>query len=114
MFPRKLVRMDELQFDLSSHPTPAFPKDHPETRVDKNIQRNKNGPTTIYANNYASFLTLEGHLLQVMMILHLGFGCIIRFWSPTKNSAIHDHHRLFSRMFLLKLQRYGNKGLGQT
>jgi hypothetical protein len=69
--------MKELPSNSSSNPIPASPDDHPKIRSGKNIRRNKNTPTTKHANNYASFLTLKGHLRQVTMILHLGFGCII-------------------------------------
>jgi hypothetical protein len=34
-------------------------------------------PIIKHANNCASFLTLKGHLCKMMMIPHLGFGCII-------------------------------------
>jgi hypothetical protein len=69
--------MKELPSNSSSNPIPASPDDHPKIRSGKNIRRNKNTPTTKHANNYASFLTLKGHLRQVTMIPHPGFGCII-------------------------------------
>jgi hypothetical protein len=75
--PKRFFGMEELLFDLSSYPIVASPDDHPKTRSGKNIQRNKNVPTTKHANNYASSLTLKGHLRQVTMISHPGFGCII-------------------------------------
>ena len=75
--PRRLFEMEEFPFDISSYSIPASPNHHPKTRLGKNIRRNKNVPTTKYANTCASFLTLKGYLCQVMMILHLGFGCII-------------------------------------
>jgi hypothetical protein len=69
--------MEELPFDLSSYSIPTSPNDHPKTRSGKNTQRNKNVPTTKYANNYVSALTLKGHLRKITMIPHPGFGCII-------------------------------------
>ena len=69
--------MEELPFDLSSYSIPTFPNDHPKTRSCKNIQRNKNVPTTKHANNCVSALTLKGHLRKVTMISYPGFGCII-------------------------------------
>jgi hypothetical protein len=69
--------MEELPFDISSYSTPASPDDYSKTRSGKNIRRNKNAPTTKNANNYASSLTLKGHIRQVTMILHPGFGCIV-------------------------------------
>jgi hypothetical protein len=69
--------MEEFSFDLSSYPIPTSPDHHPKTRSDKNIQRNKNAPTTKHDNNCASSLTLKGHLRQVTMNPHPGFGCII-------------------------------------
>jgi hypothetical protein len=69
--------MEELPFDLSSHPIPAFADDYPKTRSGKIIRRNNNAPTTKHANNCTSSLTLKGHLCKVTMIPHLGFGCII-------------------------------------
>jgi hypothetical protein len=81
--PRKLFGMEELPSNLSSNPIPASPIDHPKIRSGKNIRRNKNAPTTKHPNNCASSLTLKGHLFQVTMIPHPGFGCII-----TLNSGI--------------------------
>jgi hypothetical protein len=69
--------MEELPSDLSSYPIPTSPDDHPKIMSGKMIWRNKNVPTTKHANNCASSLTLKGHLRQVTMIPHLGFGCII-------------------------------------
>jgi hypothetical protein len=71
--------MEELPFDLSSHPTPTSLDDHPKTRSSKIIKRSKNAPTMKHANNCTSSLTLKGHLRQVMMIPHLGFGYIVTF-----------------------------------
>jgi hypothetical protein len=62
---------------LSSYPILASLDDHPKTRSCKNIRRNKNASTTNHANNCASSLTLKGHLCQVTMIPHSGFGYII-------------------------------------
>jgi hypothetical protein len=56
---------------------PAFPNDHPKTRSDMNIRRTKNAPTMKHAINCASFLILKGHLCQVTLIPHLGFGYTI-------------------------------------
>ena len=77
-------------FDLSSYSTPTSSDDHPKTKLCKNIRRNKNAPTMKHVNNYASSLTLKGHLCQVIMIAHLGFGCIIilDFGVPLKISNI--------------------------
>jgi hypothetical protein len=75
--PRRFFGMEELPSDLSSYPIPASPDEHPKIRSGKNIWRNKNAPTIKQANNCASSLTLKGHLRQVMMIPHPGFGCII-------------------------------------
>jgi hypothetical protein len=75
--PRRLFGMEELSSNLSSYPIPATPYDHPKFRSSKNIRRNKNTPTTKHTNSCASSLTLKGHLRQVTMILHPGFGCII-------------------------------------
>jgi hypothetical protein len=69
--------MEELPFDLSTYPTPTSPDDYSKTRLDKNIRRNKNAPTTKHANNCASSLTLKGHLRQVTMIPLPGFVCIV-------------------------------------
>jgi hypothetical protein len=69
--------MEELPFDLSTYPTLASLDDHSKTRSGKNIRRNKNEPTMKDANNCASSLTLKSHLRQVIMILLLGFGCIV-------------------------------------
>jgi hypothetical protein len=69
--------MKELPLDFSSYPTLVSLDDHPKTRSGKNIQRNKNASTTKHTNNYASFPNLKGHLYQVTMIPHPGFGCII-------------------------------------
>jgi hypothetical protein len=62
---------------VASYPIPPFPNDHPNASSSKNIQRNKKVPTKKHAKNYASTLTLKGHLRHITMILHLGFGCII-------------------------------------
>jgi hypothetical protein len=75
--PKRLFGMEELPFDLSSYPIPVSPDNYPKTRSGKNIQRIKNTSTTKYANNCASSLTLKGHLCQVTMIPHPGFGYII-------------------------------------
>ena len=66
-------------FHLTSfhYTTLVFLDDNPKTRSGKIIRRNKNIPTTKHANNYASSLTLKGHLCEVMMILHPGFGYIV-------------------------------------
>jgi hypothetical protein len=69
--------MEELPFDLSSYPTPTSPDDYLKTRSGKIIHKNNNAPTTKYANNYVSSLTLKGHLHKVTMIPHPGFGCIV-------------------------------------
>jgi hypothetical protein len=71
--------MEELPLDLSSYPTPTSPNDYPKTRSGKIIHRNNNTPTTKHANNYASSLTLKGHLRKMTMIPHPGFGCIVTF-----------------------------------
>jgi hypothetical protein len=60
--PRRLFGMEELPSDLTSYPIPASPDKHPKIKSEKNIRRNKNVPTTKQANNYASSLTLKGHL----------------------------------------------------
>jgi hypothetical protein len=73
--------MEELPFDFSSYTTPMFPIDHLKTRSGKIIQKNKKAPTIKHANNCGSSLTLKGHLHQVMMIPHPGFGCIITLHS---------------------------------
>jgi hypothetical protein len=75
--PQRLFGMKELPFDLSSYPTPASPNDYLKTRLGKIIQRNNNASTTKHANNCASSPTLQGHLRQVTMIPHPGFGCIV-------------------------------------
>jgi hypothetical protein len=75
--PRRLFGMEELPSDLSLYPIPASLDHHPKTRSGKNIRRNKNTPTTKHTNNCTSSLTLKGHLRQVTMIPHPGFGCII-------------------------------------
>jgi hypothetical protein len=69
--------MEKLPFNLSSNPTPVSPDDHPKTKLNKNIQRNKNAITTKHANNCPSYLILKDHLFQVIMFLHLGFKYII-------------------------------------
>jgi hypothetical protein len=69
--------MEELPFDFFSYPIPVSPDDYPKTKSGKIIRRNNNAPTTKYANNCAFSLTLKGHLRKVMMIPHLGFGCIV-------------------------------------
>ena len=74
---RRVFGMEELLFDLSSYPNPTSADDHVKTRSGKNIRRNKNAPTTNHTKNCTSSLTLKGHLCQVTMISHLGFGCII-------------------------------------
>ena len=71
--------MEELPFDLSSNPTPMSLDDHPETRLGKIIKRSKNAPTIKHANKCTSSLTLKGHLRQVTMIPHPGFGYIVIF-----------------------------------
>jgi hypothetical protein len=75
--PRRLFKMEELPFDLSSYPIPAPPNEYPKIRSGKNIRRIKNVPTTKQANNCASSLTLKGQLRKVTMIPHPGFECII-------------------------------------
>jgi hypothetical protein len=75
--PRRLFGMEELPFDLALFPTPVSPNGFPKTRLGKSIRRNNNAPTTKQANNYASSLTLKGHVRKVTMIPHPGFGCIV-------------------------------------
>jgi hypothetical protein len=75
--PRRLFGMEELPSDLSSYPIPASPNEYPKIRLDKNIWRIRNVPTTKQANNCTSSLTLNGQIWKVTMIPHLGFGCII-------------------------------------
>jgi hypothetical protein len=77
IFLRRPFGMEELPFNLSSYPTLASPNDFPKTRSGKSIRRNNNAPTTKLANNYASSLTLKGHLCKVTMIPHPRFGCIV-------------------------------------
>jgi hypothetical protein len=60
--PRRLFGMEELLFYLSSYPIPTSLDDHPKTKSSKNIQRNKNVPTTKHTKIYESSLTLMGHL----------------------------------------------------
>jgi hypothetical protein len=74
---RRLFGMDELPFDLASFPTPASLDEFPKTRSGKTIRRNNNAPIMKQANNCVSSLTLKGHLRKMMMIPHLGFGCIV-------------------------------------
>jgi hypothetical protein len=69
--------MEEPPFNLASFPTPASLDEFPKTRSGKSIRRNNNTPTTKQANNYASSLTLKGHIRKVTMIPHPGYGCII-------------------------------------
>jgi hypothetical protein len=69
--------MEELPPDLSSYPISASLDEHPKIRLGKNIRRNKNEPTTKQANNCASSLTLKGHLRNVTMNPHPGYGCIV-------------------------------------
>jgi hypothetical protein len=69
--------VEELPFNLASFSTPASADESPETRSDKSIHRNNNTPTTKQANNYASSLTLKGHIRKVTMIPHPGYGCIV-------------------------------------
>jgi hypothetical protein len=87
--PRRLFRMEELPFDLSSFSTPTSPDDYSKTRSDKVILKNNNAPTTKQANNCASSLTLKGHLRKVTMILHPGFVSTSNTWqqSPWANVA---------------------------
>ena len=75
--PKRLFRMEELPFDLSSYPIPASPNKHPKIRLGKKIRRIKNEPTTKQANNYASSLALMDHLQKLTMISHPRHGCII-------------------------------------
>jgi hypothetical protein len=70
---RRLFGMEELPVDLSSYPILASPNDYLNTRSGKIIRMNNNAPTTRHANNYASSLTLKGHLCKVTIIPHLGF-----------------------------------------
>jgi hypothetical protein len=74
--PRRLFGGD-IPIDVALYPTPPFPDDHPKARLGKNIRRNKKAPTTKYANNCASALTLKAHVRQITMIPHLEYGCII-------------------------------------
>jgi hypothetical protein len=37
-----------------------------------------------------------------------------KFWDPPKHLLVHDHHWLFSRLFMSLLQRNHDKNLGQT
>jgi hypothetical protein len=69
--PRRLFGSDN-PVDVASFPTPSFPDDHPKARPSKNIRRNKKAPTTKYANNCASVLTLKGHVQQITVIPHSG------------------------------------------
>jgi hypothetical protein len=75
--PRRLFGMEELPFNLASFPTSASADDCPKTRSGKSIRRNNNAPSTKQANNCASALTLKGQICKVMMIPHLGYGCIV-------------------------------------
>jgi hypothetical protein len=74
---RRLFGMEELPFNLASFPTPASLHEFQKTRPCKSIRRNNNAPTTKYANNYASSLTLKIHIRKVTMIPHPGYGCIV-------------------------------------
>jgi hypothetical protein len=74
---RRLFGMDEPPFDLASFPTPASPDVFPKSRLGKFIRRNNNASSTKQANNYASSLTLKGHIRKVAMIPHPGYGCIV-------------------------------------
>jgi hypothetical protein len=51
---RRLFRMEALPFDHSLYPTLVSSDDHPKTKPNKNIRRNKNAPTMKHANNCAS------------------------------------------------------------
>jgi hypothetical protein len=75
--PRRFFGMEELPFNLTSFPTPAFVDDCPKTRSGKSICRNNNAPNTKFANNCASSLTLKGHIRKVTMIPHPKYGCIV-------------------------------------
>jgi hypothetical protein len=57
--PQRLFGMEELSIYLSSCPTPASPDKYPKAMSDKIIHRNNNAPTTKYANNCGSSLTLK-------------------------------------------------------
>jgi hypothetical protein len=59
MSPRRLFGIKKLLFDLFTYPTPTSLDDHPTTRSCKNIRKNKNTPTTKYANDYMSSLRLK-------------------------------------------------------
>jgi hypothetical protein len=52
MSPRRLFE-GEVIFDMASYLTPACPDDHPNTRLNKNIRRNKKALTTKHSNNCA-------------------------------------------------------------
>ena len=69
--------MEELPFSLASFSTPTNADDFPKTRSSMSICKNNNTPNIKEANNYASILTLKGHICKVTMIPHPGYGCIV-------------------------------------
>jgi hypothetical protein len=62
---------------------PELPNDYPKIRAGKNIRRSKKGPTTKQLNNCASAMTLKSRIVEVTMVPHPGFGCIIALESGT-------------------------------
>ena len=69
--------MEELPFSLASFPSPTNADGFPKSTLGKSIRRNNNAPNIQQANNCASKLTLNGQIRKVIMISHLGYGCIV-------------------------------------